>query len=117
MTNKEKYPNAEVRNLDDEYYVSLDGISHYLVGGKPNKDCTKGWFKTQKEAQTALDNFMNGPKTDMSESEKLCKMLKDHLSIRVSEKRDYGGKGIEVKILFDNVEITSDYVFLQTWQN
>lgn len=69
MTNKEKYPNAEVRSLDDKYYVSLDGISYYLVDGKPNKDCTEGWFKTRKEAQTTLDNFMNGPKQEITLSE------------------------------------------------
>lgn len=49
--------------------------------------------------------------------EEFQKMLKEHLTIRLSEKRNYGGKGIEVELLFDYKKICSDYVFLETWQD
>ena len=53
----------------------------------------------------------------MTESEKLCEMLKEHLTIRLSEKRDYGGEGIEVEIWFDNEKLCSDYIFTKSWQD
>ena len=49
--------------------------------------------------------------------EEFQRMLKEHLTIQLSEKRDYGGKGLEVKLLFDYEEICSDYVFTETWQD
>ncbi len=103
MTNKEKYPNAEVRNLDDEYYVGLDGISYYLVDGKPNKDCTKGWFKTRKEAQTALDNFMNGPKQEITLSEIKSQLEEAKKLVGKTVKHKEGSKGVveEVSLCVD----------------
>lgn len=50
-------------------------------------------------------------------SEEFRDMLKEHLTIRLSEKHDYGGKGIKVEIYFDDQKICGDYVFTQTWQD
>lgn len=47
----------------------------------------------------------------------LFSLLKENLTVRLSEKRDYGGEGIKVEILFDNEKICSDYIFLKTWQD
>jgi hypothetical protein len=59
MTNKEKYPNAKVKDFDLVFYVSLLH-DHYLVNGKVSRHCTKdGYYETYQEAQTALNNFMN----------------------------------------------------------
>lgn len=51
------------------------------------------------------------------DKEQLFEILKENLTIRCSEKRDYGGKGIEVELWFDNEKLCSDYVFTQTWQD
>lgn len=53
----------------------------------------------------------------MTESEKLCKLLKENLTIHLSEKRDYGGEGIKVEIWFDNEKLCGDYIFTKSWQD
>lgn len=51
------------------------------------------------------------------DKDELLALLKENLSIRISEKRDYGGKGIAVEFWFDNQKICDDYVFTSTWQD
>jgi hypothetical protein len=51
------------------------------------------------------------------DKEQLFELLKENLSIRLSEKRDYGGEGIEVQLWFDNEKLCSDYIFTKTWQD
>jgi len=53
----------------------------------------------------------------MITSDELRKLLKENLTIRLFEKRDYGGEGIEVEIWFDNEKLCSDYIFTKTWQD
>jgi hypothetical protein len=49
--------------------------------------------------------------------DELFELLKENLTLRLSEKYDYGGKGIEVQLWFDNEKLCSDYVFTSTWQD
>lgn len=68
MTNKEKYPNAEIKGPSTwGYYIVLShsdnpirGDTIYLVKNKPSiGNCRDGWHKTYEQAKTALNNFMN----------------------------------------------------------
>ncbi len=61
MTNKEKYPNAQIIQSAYGFYISLEK-NVYLVNGRPSDDCTMGWHTTHEKAQLALDNFMNEKK-------------------------------------------------------
>ena len=94
MTNKEKYPNAEVRSLNVSYYISLDGGNYYLVNGQPNLCALGGYFKTQKEAQTALDNFMNGPKQEITLSEIKSQLEEAKKLVGKTVKHKDGSKGV-----------------------
>lgn len=113
MTNKEKYPNAKVRRLvfNGEYYISLDGELHYLVDGKPNKNCsTKGYFKTEKEAQAALDTFMNGPKPEITLSEIKSQLEEAKKLIGKKVKHKCGSKGVvkQVSLCLDEERVKND---------
>lgn len=51
----------------------------------------------------------------MTESEKLCKLLKENLTVRVYEKLNNSGQGIEVEIWFDSEKLCSDYIINKPW--
>lgn len=65
MTNKEKYPNAEIKGPSIwGYYIVLDNDkphkTTYLVNNAPSiNNCIDGWHPTREQAESALDNFMN----------------------------------------------------------
>ncbi len=65
MTNKEKYPNAEIKGPSTwGYYIVLNGDdpynATYLVKNAPSiNNCANGWHPTREQAETALNNFMN----------------------------------------------------------
>lgn len=76
MTNKEKYPNAKVKEYGPYgWYVSLGDNEHYLAFGRVSTT----YYINKSDAQTALDNFMNEKKpitldeikSQLSEAKKL----------------------------------------------
>ncbi len=115
MNNREKYPNAQIKGGNSGFYISLDttnNLTTYLVRGKPSGgSCLGGWHPTEESAKKALEEFMNKE----TELEKLRRMLLENLTIRLTEKFNNSGEGIEAKIFFDDLEITSDYIITKTW--
>lgn len=51
------------------------------------------------------------------DKDQLLALLKENLTVRLSDKRDYGGKGIQIELWFDNEKICSDYILTSTWQD
>lgn len=101
MTNKEKYPNAEIKGpCAFGYYIVLDNDNPskttYLVNNAPSiKNCTNGWHSTREQAESALNNFMNEtPEITLKEIKRQYEEAKKLIGKTVS---DPGGWKVKVE--------------------
>jgi len=113
MTNKEKYPNAEIKGPGAfGYYIVLDNDNPskttYLVNNAPSiKNCTNGWHSTRQQAESALNNFMNEtPEITLKEIKRQYEEAKKLVGKKIKKLQGNGNIGkiykvTEVKLVLE----------------